>query len=142
MINTTKKPFNFTYGRYNRAFKIKGANSLSGFLMSNPKRIVVEDYVYRPQSYNADNLIIIIKGKKYINTYRPTDLKAEKGDITLWNELLKHIFNDQQEYIDQFLDWITFQIQNPGIKIRYAVVIVTTQFQMGNLHYSEGSENA
>jgi len=126
-----KEAVNFTYGRYNRAFKIKGANSLSGFLMSNPKRIVVEDYVYRPQSYNADNPIIIIKGKKYINTYRPTDLKPAQGDITLWNELLKHIFNDQQEYIDQFLDWITFQIQNPGIKIRYAVVIVTTQFQMG-----------
>ena len=69
-----KEAVNFTYGRYNRAFKIKGANSLSGFLMSNPKRIVVEDYVYRPQSYNAENPIITIKGKKYINTYRPTDL--------------------------------------------------------------------
>ena len=126
-----KETINFCYGKFKKALDKRGAKSVTGYLQQHPKRLIVEDYLYKPQLYNEGECIIEQDNKKYINTYKPGPLKAVKGDTSLWDKLLNHIFQDQTQYKEHFLDWIAFIIQNPGIKIRYAIVIVSTMFQVG-----------
>ena len=113
---------------FSRLFKKELPTS---FIKRNPKRKSVEDWIFDPASYKQDEPIITIDGKKYLNAYQPNTLIPAKGDISLWNELLNHIFNGNQDNIDIFLDWLAFQIQNPGVKIRWAIILVTTNFQTG-----------
>ena len=44
---------------------------------------------------------------------------------------MDHIFNDQSRYKEHFLNWLSYQLQYPGEKIRHACIMVTTQFQVG-----------
>lgn len=126
-----KETINFVYGKFKKALDRRGAKSVTGYLQQHPKRLIVEDYIYKPQLYKEGECITQVGNKKYINTYKPTSLQAVKGDTSLWDKLLNHIFQDQTQYKEHFLDWIAFIVQNPGVKIRYAIVIVSTMFQVG-----------
>ena len=120
-----KEAINYTYARY---FK---KETCTGWLKKNPKRIAVENWVCRPKDYNKDTPIISEGNKQYINSFVPNNLVAESGNTKPWHDLLDHIFNDQSKYKEYFLDWIAYQIQNPGIKIRHALIIVSLAFQFG-----------
>ena len=113
---------------YQRLFKKK---TPVAFIKSNPKRKSVEDWIYDPKVYDPNNPIIKIDNLNYLNAYQPGTLKPEEGDISLWLKLLDHIFNGDKDNINIFLDWLAFQLQNPGEKIRWAIIIVTTNFQTG-----------
>jgi hypothetical protein len=126
-----KETINFVYGKFKKALDRRGAKSVTGYLQQHPKRLIVENYIYKPQLYKEGECITQVGNKKYINTYKPTSLQAVKGDTSLWDKLLNHIFQDQTQYKEHFLDWIAFIVQNPGVKIRYAIVIVSTMFQTG-----------
>ena len=114
--------------RYARYFK---KTSCTQFVKKHPKRRVVEDWIYDPKQYSKDQKVITVKGKFYLNAYEPNDIDPEEGDTKLLHELLNHYFNGQTKYMNQFLDWWAFQIQKPGEKIRYAVILHSTFFQVG-----------
>ena len=67
----------------------------------------------------------------YLNSYIPSELVPEPGDTSLWDKLLDHYFNDNTKYKEHFLDWLAYQLQHPGEKIRHALILVSTQFQVG-----------
>ena len=85
----------------------------------------------RPDLYKEGDPIFKVGNFKYINSYRPNDLVAEKGDTKPFHDLLDHIFDGKMKHKEHFLDWISFMVQHPGIKIRYALIIVSTSFQFG-----------
>jgi len=121
----SERSINYTYARY------FNKETCTGWLRKNPKRIAVEKWVCRPPDYNKDTPIIREGNKQYINSYVPNDLVAEKGNTKPWHDLLDHIFNDQSKYKEYLLDWIAYQLQNPGVKIRHALIIVSFAFQFG-----------
>jgi len=121
-----KEAINFTYARY-----FTGKETCTGWLRKNPKRIAVENWVCKPKDYNKDTKIISEGNKQFINSYVPNDLVAETGDTKPWHDLLDHIFNDQSKYKEYVLDWVAYQLQNPGVKIRHALIIVSISFQFG-----------
>tara|TARA_R100001369_G_scaffold8823_1_gene21247 strand:- start:1811 stop:4030 length:2220 start_codon:yes stop_codon:yes gene_type:complete len=120
-----KEAIDFTYAR------LFNKQTPSSFIKKNPKRIAVEEWLYEPMSYNKENKLIKQDGKLYLNSYEPCQLESEQGDTQLWDQLLNHYFNDQMKYKEHFLDWLAFQIQNPGVKIRHALILVSTQYQVG-----------
>ena len=121
-----KETINHTYGIY------FGKNeSAVSFLRKHPHQKVVENWLYDPQQYNKDKPIIEVDGNKYLNSYKPHTLLAEKGNVGYFYELLKHIFNNNTDYINHFLDFISYPLKNPGAKIRHALIIVSTSFQFG-----------
>ena len=91
----------------------------------------VENWTWNPKNFNEDNPIIEVNGLKYLNAYKPNKLEAVEGDIKLWNKLINYVFNNNKRHIKQFLDWLAYQLQNPGEKIRYAILIVSKEEQIG-----------
>jgi len=120
-----KSAINFTYARL---FK---KETPSQFIMKNARRIVVEDWVYDPKNYNPKERLLTIDKKLYLNSYIPGDLVPQDEDVLLWDQLLDHYFNDNHKYKEHFLDWLAYQLQHPGEKIRHALILVSTQFQVG-----------
>ena len=120
-----KEAIDFTYAR------LFNKKAPSTYIKNNPKRIAVEEWIYDPQNYNAKDKLIRQDDKLYLNSYEPSGLDAEEGDLRLWDTLLDHYFNDTQKYKEHFLDWLAFQVQNPGVKIRHALILVSTQYQVG-----------
>jgi len=120
-----RSAINFTYARL---FK---KETPSQFIMKNARRIVVEDWVYDPKNYDPKERLMKLEKKLYLNSYIPSELVPEPGDTSLWNKLLDHYFNDNTKYKEHFLDWLAYQLQYPGEKIRHALILVSTQFQVG-----------
>ena len=143
-----KEAIDFKYARYFKNTKLEKFTSCSQFIKINPHRKVVEDWLYDPKQYAKDKKIITVKGKFYLNAYEPNDLDPEQGDTKLLHELLNHYFNAQDKYKNQFLDWWAYQIQSPGEKIRYAMILHSTFFQVGKgsiwraMKLTFGSHNA
>lgn len=94
------------------------------------KKIIVEDYMYRPSQYDEENKIITFNGKKYLNSFRPNDIEPVEGDITIFNELMELLFPDE-EIREKVLDWYCHVIQNRGDKIRYAILLFSPEQQLG-----------
>ena len=102
------------------------------FLKKNPKTKIAEGFMCKPDLYNPNSQIFKHNnGLKYINSWKPNDLQPIKGDTKPWHDLLDHVFDDKNRYKEHFLDWIAFQLQNPGIKIHHALIIVSTTFRFG-----------
>jgi hypothetical protein len=121
-----KAAINHTYGIY------FGKNeSAATFLQKHPHGLVVENWLYDPRQYNKDKPIIEVDGNKYLNSYQPHSLMPEKGDVSLLYELLNHVFNNDKDYINHFLDYVSYPLKNPGAKIRHALIIVSTSYQFG-----------
>ena len=121
-----KQAINHTYGIY---FGRK--ETAVTFLQKSPHAEQVENWLYDPMQYDKDKPIITVDGNKYLNSYRPHTLVAEKGDVSLLYGLLNHVFNNNKEYINHFLDFISYPLQHPGAKMRHALIIVSTSFQFG-----------
>jgi len=60
----------------------------------------------------------------YLNTWRDPEIVAREGDCSLLIDHLNFLFNEDQRSVNIMLDWMAFQIQNPGIKILWALVII------------------
>jgi|11BtaG_2_1085332.scaffolds.fasta_scaffold03677_4 hypothetical protein len=121
-----KAAINHTYGIY------FGKNdSAATYLQKHPHGLVVENWLYDPKQYDKNKPIIEVNKNKYLNSYQPHDLVAEKGDVSLLYELLNHVFNNDKDYINHFLDYVSYPLKNPGAKIRHALIIVSTSYQFG-----------
>ena len=91
---------------------------------------IVEDFMYRPGTYNPDEIIFKLDKKKYINSYKPNDLVPMEGDLTIFNDHMEYLFPKEIERT-HILDFISYIVQNPGEKIRHALFIISECKQVG-----------
>ena len=94
-------------------------------------KIEVENWIWNPPTYDPKNKVVEIDGLKYLNSYKPNNLKPEEGDVKLWNELINYMFVGNKRHINQFLDWLAYQVQHVGTKLRFAIIIYSKEFQVG-----------
>tara|TARA_R100001369_G_scaffold22088_2_gene40290 strand:+ start:2771 stop:5029 length:2259 start_codon:yes stop_codon:yes gene_type:complete len=113
---------------YSRLFKKENPTT---HLKKSPKRLSVENWVYDPTQYRKDNTMIKINELNYLNSYQPNNLPAIEGDISKWDGLLNHVFMGPSKYKDHFLNFHAFNLQNPGVKQRHGLVIISTEYQFG-----------
>ena len=106
--------------------KIKAAS----YFTDHPKKKIVENFQYRPELYNSNDIVFEIGGKKYINTYKPITIEATKGNLELWEELLDYLFPDL-ETKTHMEDFISAHVQHAGKKIRHAPLIVSPHQRIG-----------
>ena len=91
-------------------------------------RKVCVDFAYKP---NDPKRFIYIKKKLMINVYEKNDLQPDpKADTDLFYALVKEVI-PHDDYREHFLDWYAFPIQNPGVKIRHALILQSDEFQLG-----------
>lgn len=60
--------------------------------------------------------------RKVFNTWRPGDLEPREGDVTPFLKHCEYILPNPEER-DVFLDWLAFNIQFPGKKILWAILL-------------------
>ena len=88
----------------------------------------VENRLYVPSM--GDKQLINVKGKPYINTYKANypvanlNTMAEAGAI-----FMEHMTNliAEEEYRKILIDFLAFNVQKPGVKIRWAPILQGTQ---------------
>lgn len=100
------------------------------YLADHPRRIIVENFQYRPELYKTNNFIFEVSGKNYINTYKPNLIEPIKGNLELWEELLDHLFPalDIRTHME---DFISAHVQYAGKKIRHAPLIFSPAHRIG-----------
>lgn len=63
-------------------------------------------------------------GQLLYNQWEGWGCEPKKGDITPWTKLLKFIFEGAEPaFVEWFLDWCAYPLQNPGAKLFSAVVV-------------------
>ena len=95
--------------------------------------LLVEAKMYRPDLYDANNRLIKDGQCKYLNTFIPGSLQPIKptmGDLKPFFELLNYLFPIEKER-EHILNFLAFIIQNPGVKIRHAVLVYSKDYQIG-----------
>lgn len=58
-----------------------------------------------------------------INTYVPSDIEPEEGDVEPWVQLVKDLCDNIEVAYNHVFSFIAFTIQNPGERINHALVI-------------------
>ena len=107
----------------------------SSFFKRDPDKQIAEGTKYRPKNYNPNSPIFIAKdGLKYFNTFRPGPLEPRKfearKEIEPFLNLMEYLIPDE-EHRDLVLDWLACIVKHPGIKMRYCIVIVSDDWQVG-----------
>ena len=98
------------------------------FWKLHPDRRVVVDFTYKP---NDEKRFVTVGKKQMINIYEKNDLEPNpKADTDIFYALAKHVIPHEVER-NHFLDWIAYQVQNPGMKIRHAIILQSDEFQLG-----------
>ena len=94
----------------------------------HPDSKVCVDFTYKP---NDPNRFVHVDKKLMINVYEKNDLQPDpKVDADIFWALLKHVI-PHEECREHFLDWYSYPIQNPGVKIRHAIIMQSDEFQLG-----------
>ena len=94
----------------------------------HPDSKVCVDFTYKP---NDSNRFVHVDKKLMINVYEKNDLQPDpKVDTDVFWALLKHVI-PHDECREHFLDWYSYPIQNPGVKIRHAIIMQSDEFQLG-----------
>ena len=71
-------------------------------------------------------------GVDIYNCYRASDVEPVKGDVTLLLDHLNYLFEGREDSVNYLLDLIAFKTQNPQIKPRVFVLIVSPDaYQIG-----------
>jgi len=73
----------------------------------------------------VDDEIVTSDGVDWLNTWRKSDLTPTKGDpMPMLNHIL-YLCGGRKELAAHLLDWIAFQVQNPGVKVNHAPLIIS-----------------
>lgn len=129
-----QKVFDTKYSRHLCAMgESRPADTPSNYLSNVLKVECAEDYAYLPAEtaqmcphplHPADST------RLYVNTYRPTYAPADPLHAPqaerLITQHLAHLIAEP-EHRATVLDWMAYQVQNPGEKIRWAVVLQGAQ---------------
>ena len=98
------------------------------FWKKHPDSRVCVDFTYKP---NDSKRFVNVNKKLMINVYEKNDLEPNsKADTDVFYALLKHIIPHEKER-NYFLDWYAYPMQNPGVKIRNAIIMQSDEFQLG-----------
>ncbi len=98
------------------------------FWKKHPDSRVCVDFTYKP---NDPNRFLHVNKKLMINVYEKNDLQPDaKVDTDIFWTLLKHVI-PHDECREHFLNWYAYPIQNPGMKIRHAIILQSDEFQLG-----------
>lgn len=85
-----------------------------------PLRRSVEKVTYAP----GQPLFCEVEGHECYNQWRGWGVEPKKGDITPWLKLIEFIFEGaEKSFVEWFLDWCAYPLQNPGAKMYSAVVV-------------------
>jgi hypothetical protein len=98
------------------------------YALNHLKISTVYDYTYDPS--NPNDILVVNRGRKYVNTYTPTypelDPKNAQEAGELFQRHLSHLVAEE-EYRRTLTDFMAFTVQSPGIKIRWAVLIQSVE---------------
>lgn len=98
------------------------------FWKKHPDSKVCSDFIYKP---NEPNRFVNLGKKLMINVFEKNDLQPDpKADTDIFWALLKHVIPHEKER-NHILDWLAYHYQNPGIKIRHALIMQSDAFQLG-----------
>ena len=98
------------------------------FWKQHPDSKVCVDFTYKP---NDPNRFVHVDKKLMINVFEKNGLLPNpKVDTDAFWSLLKHVI-PHEECREHFLDWYAFPLQNPGVKIRHAIIMQSDEFQLG-----------
>lgn len=86
--------------------------------LRNPALPKVDLPIYMPNK----EVMYEANGYKYFNTWRPCLLQPKPGKINRFMEHCEYILPDETER-NIFLDWLSYNIQNPGKKILWALLM-------------------
>lgn len=100
----------------------------SEFALNKLQITTYHDYAYNPALPNEK--MFLVNGSKLINTYSPTypsldRTRAEEAGRMLCRHLSNLILEAENQR--RMIDWMAFQVQCPGRKIRWAPMIQSTE---------------
>lgn len=84
----------------------------------------VDDYIYSPA--NGSDAFVVLGHKRAVNTYIPThpapdpEYAEEAGAV--WMEHMRRLIAEP-EYQRTLVDFMAFHVQQPGVKVRWAVLL-------------------
>src|SRR5688572_27858179 len=87
-----------------------------------------QDYAYNPALPN--DKMFIVNGVKLLNTYMPTYPSADRTRAAEAGALLQHHLSNlvaEPEYRRILVDFMAYQVQAPGRKIRWAVLLQSVE---------------
>ena len=89
---------------------------------------VCVDFAYQP---GDPNRFVTVGKKLMINVFEKNEIVPDsKADTDLYDALVEHVI-PHDEYRKHFLDWCAYHVQNPGKKIRHAILLQSDEFQLG-----------
>ena len=94
----------------------------TGHYLLNPNTEKVDHYGFNPTKPNR----YFENRQSYFNAYRPPLIVPEDGDIEPWLKLIKTVVPDE-ELIHPFHQYLAHNIQKPGVKIKWAPLIISPQ---------------
>ena len=132
MVEYAPEAFNFSFNEYMMPDDCEGgrppimATDYATNIIKIPKVVAK---IYDPR-YDGAMPIFTHNGISYLNTYRPTypepdPTKSEEAGRIFTQHLEKLIA--EQDYRRIFLDFLAFIVQNPGVKIRWTIVVQSVQ---------------
>ena len=109
--------------------------SPSTHFKKDPNKQIAESTIYRPKNYTPNSSVFINEdGLKYFNTYTPGPLTPRKfehrKEIEPFLKLMEYLIPDEK-HRELVLDWLACIVQQPGIKLRFCIVIVSSDWQVG-----------
>ena len=94
----------------------------------HPDSKVCVDFTYKPADQSR---FVNVSKKLMINVFEKNDLQPDsKVDTDVYYDLLKTVIPHDAER-NHFLNWKAYQYQNPGKKIRHALILQSDEFQLG-----------
>jgi hypothetical protein len=113
--------------KYSKFFKDAKYTPLL-FWKKHPDSKVCVDFTYKP---NDKNRFVHVNKKLMINVFEKNDLQPDSNvDTDIFWALLKHVI-PHDEAREHFLNWYAYPLQNPGMKIRHAIIMQSDSFQVG-----------
>ena len=110
--------------KYAKYFQNDKYTPLKHWKMHPDSRVCV-DFTYKP---NDENRFVKVNKKLMINVFEKHDLQPDpKADTDIFWSLIKHIIPHDAER-NHFLDWYAYPLQNPGMKIRHAIILHQMSF--------------
>lgn len=131
---STQQSFNAAFNRY-----MPRADGAAATVLKNAAATALEDYrlptvgraMYLPWANSQGTGIFENDGISYVNLFRPASVPKAVGQLTPEGRLavdtfmrhLRLVCSGREEIVAHIVDFMAFCVQNPGIKIRHAILI-------------------
>lgn len=88
-----------------------------------PGRAEYKGIIYAPEQPT------VVEGK-YVNTWKGWGAEPQRGEVKPFITMLRHMIPDER-FREWFLKWLAYPIQNPGTKMKQAVLLWSVQHGTG-----------